>query len=215
MKISLAEQIKLLKRCISKNLDLDEELNKQGLSYEDLQYRTNTLEEEFFKHKYHKGAFLSINDCLHKKHNIPTVSFFSGCGGLDIGFDHAGFRNIAAIERNQLFCRTIRENGIARNVIGPPDFPGDVKQRDKIVEVLQKELNLSKRGFPGVFHGGPPCQSFSIAANQRFSKNGAHFKRIGFSNNDYVTLLFDYIFYISMFIFLNLLFYIFSYFLII
>ena len=33
------------------------------------------------------------------------------------------------------------------------------------------------RDFPGVFHGGPPCQSNSVAANQRFSKNRCYSDR--------------------------------------
>lgn len=42
-----------------------------------------------------------------------------------------------------------------------------------------------------------PCQPFSIAANQRFSKNGDNFKRNGFQNTEYGNLLFDYVFYIK------------------
>ncbi len=43
------------------------------------------------------------------------------------------------------------------------------------------------------FIGGPPCQPFSIAANQRFNKSGENFKRVGFSHLLNGNLLFDYI----------------------
>ncbi len=41
--------------------------------------------------------------------------------------------------------------------------------------------------------GGPPCQPFSIAANQRFSKSDDNYKRIGFSHEKNGNLLFDFI----------------------
>lgn len=63
--------------------------------------------------------------------------------------------------------------------------------------------NFEKNGitipFNGVFHGGPPCQSFSIAANQRFSKSGDNFKRTGFEDEEKGTLIFDYIWFIKTF----------------
>ena len=59
--------------------------------------------------------------------------------------------------------------------------------------IARLEAEGIPRNFPGVFHGGPPCQSFSIAANQRFSKNGENFKRTGFDHEQYGNLLFCYI----------------------
>jgi len=199
MSLSIAEQTELLKKCISEHLDLDKELNARGITYDDLRYRESAIGYELFPDSALLGNLIQIEDCQRRKNNISTVSFFSGCGGLDIGFDYAGFENLAAIENNAVFCHTLRENHYTGRVVGPPDFAGDAKQREIIVELLQYEIGLSKRGFSGIFHGGPPCQSFSIAANQRFSKNGSNFKRVGFSNNDYGTLLFDYVYYIKIF----------------
>jgi DNA (cytosine-5)-methyltransferase 1 len=197
MTLSISEQTKLLKRCIADNLDLDGELTRRGLTYDDLQYRHSALQGELFPDSALSGNLLQIEDLQRKRNEIQTVSFFSGCGGLDIGFHFAGFSNLLAIEKNALFCRSLRENKYTGRVIGPPDYAGDVKEREAIVDLLRSEIGLSRHGFSGVFHGGPPCQSFSIAANQRFSKNGSKFKRIGFSNSDYGTLLFDYVFYIK------------------
>jgi DNA (cytosine-5)-methyltransferase 1 len=56
-------------------------------------------------------------------------------------------------------------------------------------------LNLNSH-FDGVFHGGPPCQPFSIAANQRFTKEDENFKRKGFSDEEKGNLLNDYIWFI-------------------
>ena len=44
-----------------------------------------------------------------------------------------------------------------------------------------------------MFIGGPPCQPFSIAANQRFSKDGPNFKRVGFQHESNGSLLFDFV----------------------
>ena len=41
----------------------------------------------------------------------PTaISLFSGAGGMDIGFERAGFRTLAAIEKDPSCCKTVREN---------------------------------------------------------------------------------------------------------
>lgn len=199
MSLSIGKQIKLLKTCVSDGLDLDDELTRMGLSYDDLQYREPGFESAFFPDPSGSADLVRVENCQRKEHKVPAVSFFSGCGGLDLGFQYAGFTNLLTIEKNSLFCRTLRENSFPGKVIGPPDHLGDAKQRDEVVDLIQSEIGLSRNGFPGVFHGGPPCQSFSIAANQRFSKNGDNFKRTGFSNSDYGTLLFDYVYYIKMF----------------
>ena len=57
---------------------------------------------------------------------------------------------------------------------------------------LRRVLGRAKK-FEGVFVGGPPCQPFSIAANQRFSKSGDDFKRIGYAHKTNGNLLFHYI----------------------
>lgn len=73
-----------------------------------------------------------------------------------------------------------------------------MKNRDELFTVLSLKIGISTP-CEGVFIGGAPCQSFSIAANQRFSKDGEKFKRIGFSHSEYGNLIFDFIWYINKF----------------
>ena len=130
--------------------------------------------------------------------NRPTVaSFFSGAGGMDIGFAAAGFNIAACMDLELWACDTLRANLQQTKIIGPPKFSGDIKNISP-----QEFQNLT--GFVpqqiDVFTGGPPCQPFSQAATQRFLKGDDRFKRKGFDNFEKGTLLFDYIEYIKFFL---------------
>lgn len=191
-KIPVKEQSALLKKCIDKELDLKLELKKMGLTYDHLRYRN-------YAQSYVPGNdYKSIETFRQVKKGIPAVSFFSGAGGLDIGFEYAGFNNLASVEINELFCETLRLNFPNHLVIGPPNFTGDVKNREAIAAVLKRSVGI-KSPFEGVFHGGPPCQPFSIASNQRFSKDDDNFKRKGFEDKEKGSLLEDYIWFIEQF----------------
>lgn len=195
-KLSIKSQIELLEACISEQRSLASELRKIGLGYEALSYRNNLLATTPSLN-IKQETYTSLREFDTSSAEIPCVSFFSGCGGLDLGFEQAGFKTVAMVELNKVFCDTLRLNFPDAKVIGPPIYSGNVKHTDEIIS----ELNDAgvKPGFPGVFIGGPPCQSFSIAANQRFSKSGDDFKRVGFNHEDYGTLLFDYIYLIKTF----------------
>jgi DNA (cytosine-5)-methyltransferase 1 len=178
----------LINNCLAKGIDLEIELERNGLSYEDLRYVVNPGPQLL------SSSYKTLDDYRQPYHGTPVVSFFSGCGGLDLGFEAAGFDHLCLIEHNEIFCDTLREN---RDwvVLGPPYSDGDVSERRKLANQLEK-LGL-KKGFNGVFVGGPPCQPFSIAANQRFSKSGENFKRVGFEHETNGNLLFDYIWFIE------------------
>jgi len=191
-KISIDEQLFILNKCISQKIELHHELERLGLSYDDLRYRHNTPITPS------SAQFLTPNNLESKNHDVPVVSFFSGAGGLDIGFEYAGFNHLASIEINLIFCQTIRLNRPDWFVIGPPEYSGDVRNREEIFTILRSILGISSP-FEGIFIGGPPCQPFSIAANQRFSKEGDNFKRVGFSHSEFGNLLFDFVWYIQQF----------------
>jgi DNA (cytosine-5)-methyltransferase 1 len=194
MKISIDEQSKLLNLSIEGGVKLSELLDKNKCSYDNLRY-SDGLNFDSTNNPFTPIA--SIDEVPVYHDGIPAVSFFSGAGGLDTGFRYAGFNNIIGIEHTPLFCQTLRHNNPHQFVIGPPDFDGDVSRREDIAKIL-REHGVTE-GFNGVFHGGPPCQSFSIAANQRFNKDGDNFKRTGFDDTEKGTLIFDYIWYIRQF----------------
>ena len=43
-----------------------------------------------------------------------VISLFSGCGGLDMGFERAGYRTIFATDNWPIACATLEANNIAR-----------------------------------------------------------------------------------------------------
>jgi DNA (cytosine-5)-methyltransferase 1 len=85
---------------------------------------------------------------------LQCLSLFSGGGGLDIGFERAGFGHVAAYELLEICGQTLRENRPAWDVRSG-DTEGDVA----------KAAFTPFRGVD-VVHGGPPCQPFSVAGKQ-------------------------------------------------
>lgn len=180
----------IIKKSLDTGEDLDLLLKKDDLSYDDLRYKKNPFPSIF------NSEYQPLKSFRKPYHGIPVVSFFSGCGGLDLGFEAAGFEHTVLVEHNELFCDTLRHNR-DWEVIGPPYADGDMSNRFEIAKKL-KSSGVGVR-FEGVFVGGPPCQPFSIASNQRFSKNGENFKRVGFSHEKNGNLLFDFVWQIKHF----------------
>ena len=159
-------------------------LERNSATYEALAY------ERCGEKAWVGGPATTLDDLRRKPTDVPVVSFFTGCGGMDLGFEAAGFKHQCAFEFNELFCRTLRRNRPQWQVFGPPFHAGDVSRIDEAIEALAGKIS---NPFEGVFIGGPPCQPFSIASNQRFAKSGANFKRVGFEHERNGGLLFDYI----------------------
>ena len=178
-------QSTILEKAINEGIKLKNLLPNYGIDYSDLIYLKN---KEFTPKR---PNFTFTNFVSSKKSAIPLVSFFSGAGGIDLGFEKVGFNTKIMIEHNKTFCETLRQNFKNADIIGPPTDDGDVSKTSRIIELL--ESKGIEKGFEGVFVGGPPCQPFSIAANQRFNKSGARFKRTGFNHETNGGLLFDYI----------------------
>lgn len=164
--------------------DLAATLDAAGWTYDDLTYTKSN--EKAWK----GGKPTRLADFKKLVDGVPLVSFFTGCGGMDLGFEQVGFENVAAFEYNEIFCRTLRKNRPSWKVFGPPFGTGDVSKFDEVVQALEP---LIATPFEGIFVGGPPCQPFSIAANQRFSRAGENFKRVGFAHEKNGNLLFDYV----------------------
>lgn len=179
--IPLKEQRSILEFCVASDTSLNKELDRRNLSYDDLRYEESTRPE------FETKKIQTLADFQEKETDIEVVSFFSGAGGLDLGFEALGFKHSLLVEKVPLFCDTLKKNRPSWSV-----FSGDVSAKDEMVSEIQNHIGASKQ-FDGVFVGGPPCQPFSIASNQRYSKAGENFKRVGFSHETNGNLLFDYI----------------------
>lgn len=94
-----------------------------------------------------------------------AVSLFSGAMGLDLGLRNTGrFELLACVEKESVFCHTIRENIAHGNLSEAPKvYEGNIKQLSPH-QVLD-DLGL-KPGELDLLAGGPPCQSFSTAGRR-------------------------------------------------
>lgn len=88
---------------------------------------------------------------------LASLSMFSGGGGLDLGFDRAGFAHGGSWEILDDAATTLRAARPQWRVHGGGD--GDVRGVDW----------RGMRGEAAVVHGGPPCQPFSNAGKRRGS----------------------------------------------
>lgn len=183
VELDLEGQRKLIAKAQRAGGDLATVLTNAGFDYDDLSYSTS--QEKVWQ----GGKPSGLRSFSKLVSDVPVVSFFTGCGGMDLGFEQVGFETLAAFEYNEIFCRTLRKNRPSWKVFGPPFGGGDVSKFDEVVADLEPLIDTP---FEGVFIGGPPCQPFSIAANQRFSRSGDNFKRVGFAHEKNGNLLFDY-----------------------
>jgi len=83
---------------------------------------------------------------------MNIISLFSGCGGLDLGFEKAGFRTAWANEFDKNICETFRHN-----------FPHAALDIRSIADIPSCDM---PDGVDGII-GGPPCQSWSEAGARR------------------------------------------------
>jgi DNA (cytosine-5)-methyltransferase 1 len=90
---------------------------------------------------------------------LRALSLFSGGGGLDIGFERAGFSHVASWDVLEDAAATLTANRPSWVVHG--GLEGDV------TKVRWRDW----RGAADIVHGGPPCQPFSVAGRQRGPKD--------------------------------------------
>ena len=82
---------------------------------------------------------------------MKIASFFSGGGGLDKGFEKAGFHTMWANEYDRTIWNTFQAN-----------FPNTILDKRSITEILSRDVP----NVDGII-GGPPCQSWSAAGTGR------------------------------------------------
>lgn len=102
------------------------------------------------------GERLDPNDLMPQldSNELTSLSLFAGGGGLDLGFERAGFDHRASFEILDICGQTLRANRPTWDIRSGLDA-GDVRAA---------AFSLF-RGVD-VVHGGPPCQPFSIAGKQ-------------------------------------------------
>jgi DNA (cytosine-5)-methyltransferase 1 len=100
---------------------------------------------------------------------MKIVSLFSGCGGLDLGFERAGFKVIWANEYDKNFWATYRHN-----------FPKTQLETASITDIKANDIP----DCDGII-GGPPCQSWSAIGSHR----GIDDDRGQLFLNDYVRII--------------------------
>lgn len=83
---------------------------------------------------------------------LTAISLFTGAGGLDFGFEAAGFRTAVALEIDKRCCATIRHNR---------DWPLIEQDIAEVPTELLLRTGGLQVGEADVLIGGPPCQPFS------------------------------------------------------
>lgn len=84
---------------------------------------------------------------------FKTIDLFSGCGGMSLGFQQAGFDIIAAYDNWEPAIEVYQENFKDHPIIAA----------DLADEKAQQEIAKAK---PEIIIGGPPCQDFSSAGHR-------------------------------------------------
>nr|NQU90629.1 DNA cytosine methyltransferase [Bacteroidota bacterium] len=83
---------------------------------------------------------------------MRTVDLFSGCGGMSLGFQNAGFEILAAFDNWKPAVEVYKEN-----------FEHPIYDFDLSTTKSKEFINQLK---PNLIIGGPPCQDFSSAGKR-------------------------------------------------
>lgn len=111
---------------------------------------------------------------------MKYIDLFSGCGGLSLGLEQAGFNLELAVEKSEMAAETFYHNFINR--ITDTKTWKDFSSSDRTVQEQAKEklvvkelsevlgcgelLNQLQNQNIDLVAGGPPCQGFSLAGRR-------------------------------------------------
>lgn len=88
---------------------------------------------------------------------MTSIDLFSGCGGMSLGFQMAGYRSIFASDVDENAGKTFMRN-----------FPQTPFKITDICQITKEMVDALTNGVvPDVITGGPPCQGFSLANKRR------------------------------------------------
>lgn len=104
-----------------------------------------------------KGSGAVVTERQDTDVTLSAVDLFSGCGGMSLGFQNAGFDVLAAFDYWKPAVEVYRKN------FDHPIFEQDLSDVDAAVSSVESYR-------PTVIFGGPPCQDFSTAGHQ--NENG-------------------------------------------
>ena len=96
---------------------------------------------------------------------INTLSFFSGGGGLDLGFSAAGYNILFSSDIDPYSCETLRINQKRTKFYGQHLVTDDDIKNFNSKDILKKIGK--KKGEIDFIIGGPPCQAFSIFGRRK------------------------------------------------
>jgi DNA (cytosine-5)-methyltransferase 1 len=97
------------------------------------------------------------------------IDVFSGCGGLSLGLENAGWQGIFAIEKHADAFATLQHNLIDRTGYGF-EWPEWLSKSAAAIEDLLEERHVELAALQGsvdLIAGGPPCQGFSMAGKRK------------------------------------------------
>lgn len=98
---------------------------------------------------------LTNTDGVTPNKDYTVLELFAGAGGLALGLDQAGFKNIGLVEIDKYASATLRKNRPDWNVI-----ENDITKINDIYKYIGKGTNVD------VVSGGFPCQTFSYAGKR-------------------------------------------------
>tara|TARA_R100001163_G_C5068510_1_gene209037 strand:+ start:9396 stop:10439 length:1044 start_codon:yes stop_codon:yes gene_type:complete len=93
-----------------------------------------------------------IKENRYNKYMFKLISLFSGCGGLDLGFELEGFEIVFANDCDKICKATYEYN-----------FPGAILDGRKIENIKSEDF---PNNIDGII-GGSPCQSWSVAGSNK------------------------------------------------
>jgi DNA (cytosine-5)-methyltransferase 1 len=88
-----------------------------------------------------------------KGFKLNTIDLFSGCGGMSLGFQKAGFNILAAFDNWEPAINVYKEN-----------FNHPIYNTDLSNDLLDYSIFTAHN--PDIIIGGPPCQDFSSAGKR-------------------------------------------------